>query len=136
MLKDDKVKELFADAEFLYQEAIKELERGKVRDAAEKAWGATVRATDALILARTGKEPERPDITRVRMRELAKDDEEVRERIVPRFYTRMTELHGDCFYLGICEPIEEVERRIKETIDFIEDAKRLSEIGYGDIEGL
>jgi len=45
--------EIFKDAEELYHDAVRELERGKIRDAAEKAWGATVRATDALILART-----------------------------------------------------------------------------------
>ena len=47
-----KTKELFKDAEFLYHEAIKELARKKLRNAAEKAWAATVRATTALILAR------------------------------------------------------------------------------------
>ena len=33
------------------------LEAGDLRDAAEKAWGATKRATDALILRYTGREP-------------------------------------------------------------------------------
>ena len=30
------------------------LAQGRIRNAAEKAWGATKRATDAVILARTG----------------------------------------------------------------------------------
>ena len=34
------------------------LDQGSIRDAAEKAWGATQWATDALVLARTGEEPE------------------------------------------------------------------------------
>ena len=29
------------------------LDQGSIRDAEEKAWGATKRATDALVLART-----------------------------------------------------------------------------------
>jgi hypothetical protein len=33
---------------------LKGLEEGKPRDAAEKTWGAMVRATKALILARKG----------------------------------------------------------------------------------
>ena len=51
----DKEKQIFADATLLYEEAIAELERGNLRDAAEKSWEATLRATNALILARTGK---------------------------------------------------------------------------------
>ena len=46
------VEAIFKDAESLHQEAMRELEGGKLRDAAEKAWGATARATNALILAR------------------------------------------------------------------------------------
>ena len=47
-----------ANAASLYREAIEELEEGKIRDAAEKAWGAMARATNTLILARTGVETE------------------------------------------------------------------------------
>ena len=50
-----KVEELFRDAERLYEEALKDLEAGRIRKAAENAWCATLRATDALILARTGE---------------------------------------------------------------------------------
>ena len=46
---------IFQDARVLYADALEELERGKLRNSAEKAWGATKRATDALILARTGE---------------------------------------------------------------------------------
>ena len=35
-------------------------------------------------------------------------------------------LHGDCFYLGFCEPIERTERLIHETIDYIDDAEDLA----------
>ena len=38
-------------------QAIERLEAGDIRDAAEKAWCAAKRATDALVLARTREEP-------------------------------------------------------------------------------
>ena len=52
----DRVDELFADARNVHAQAIERLQNGDIRDAAEKAWCATKRATDALILARTGEE--------------------------------------------------------------------------------
>ena len=53
----DRVDELFADARNVHAQAIERLQNGDIRDAAEKAWCATKRATDTLILARTGEEP-------------------------------------------------------------------------------
>ena len=53
----DRVDELFSDARDMQSQAIGCLDRGDVRDAAEKAWCATKRATDGLILARAGEEP-------------------------------------------------------------------------------
>ena len=51
MVATDRVRFLFADARTLYDDAIEMLDQGKIRNAAEKAWGATKRATDALVLA-------------------------------------------------------------------------------------
>ena len=48
---------IFADARFMHSESLRLLEAGDLRDAAEKAWCATKRATDALILRHTGREP-------------------------------------------------------------------------------
>ena len=48
-------------------------------------------------------------------------------RLVRRYYTRQGHLQGDCFYAGLCEPIEETERRIRETSDYIDDAERLAD---------
>ncbi len=45
-----------------------------------------------------------------------------------RYHSRQSTLHGDCFYLGLCEPIDEIERRIRRTADYISDAERLA--GY------
>lgn len=121
-----KVEELFRDAERLYEEALKDLEAGRIRKAAENAWCATLRATDALILARTGEEPVRSDVTTRRLHELRSKDPRV-EVLIGRYHTRADFLHGLCFYLGVCEPVEEVRRRIVETKQYIEDAKRLAE---------
>lgn len=117
---------LFKDAKDLQAMALKELEAGNIRDAAEKAWGATLRAIDGLILARTGQEPVRSDISTRRLHELAVRDHEVEERLVGRYHTRSDYLHGSCFYTGVCEPTEDIERRIKETAEFIDDAKKLA----------
>ena len=57
MVAVGRVEELFADARAMHGEALERLAVGDVRDAAEKAWCATKRATDGLILARTGEEP-------------------------------------------------------------------------------
>ena len=50
----DHVAHLFVDARLVQAQAVERLEAGDLRDAAEKAWCAAKRATDALILARTG----------------------------------------------------------------------------------
>ena len=53
-----RVRFLFADARALYDDALEMLDQGKIRNAAEKVWGPTKRATDALVLAREGEEPQ------------------------------------------------------------------------------
>ena len=126
MLETKRVTEIFQDAWVLYSDAMEELERGKIRNAAEKAWGATLRATAALILARAGQEPERSDLTSRELNMLADADERIERELVPRYYTRMGSLHGDCFYLGVLEPHEVLDRRIRETADYIRNAQELA----------
>ena len=46
------------------------------------------------------------------------------ETLVGRYFTRISYLHGTCFYSGICGP--DVERRIRETDAYIDDAEALS----------
>jgi uncharacterized protein (UPF0332 family) len=122
----DRVKEIFDDAYSLYQEAIAELERGNIRESAEKAWGATLRATKALILARIGRELDGALGLTKAFLELSGYDKEIEEKLEGRYFVRESALHGHCFYDGICEPREEIERRIRETNLYIEDAKRLA----------
>ena len=127
MLTTDRVPAIFADARAVHADALRVLEAGDVRDAAEKAWCATKRATDALILARTGEEPEISSDTARGLVRLATEDRVFRA-LRRRYHARQSTLHGDCFYLGLCEPIDEVEGRIQRTADYINDAERLA--GY------
>ena len=75
----------------------------------------------------TGDEPERTPQTSTELRHLEGLDQDVRQaRLVARYYIRQGSLHGDCFYLGLCEPLADTERRIRETADYIDDAERLA----------
>ena len=123
MVATDRVKEIFADARVLQDDALEMLTQGKVRNAAEKSWGATKRATDALILARTGEEPPTTSRTSNGLDALASRDNSIKP-LVGRYYSRISQLHGSCFYDGICN--EETERRIRQTIDYIRDAEALA----------
>ena len=127
MVATGRVSEIFFDARAVHADALRLLESGDVRDAAEKAWCAAKRATDALILARTGEEPEISSDTARGLVRLATEDQVFRA-LRRRYHSRQSTLHGDCFYLGLCEPIDEIERRIRRTADYISDAERLA--GY------
>ena len=115
---------IFQDAREVHESALQKLAEGDVRDAAEKAWCATKRATDALILARTGEEPPTTSLTSRGLDALARTDTAIKP-LVGRYYSRITQLHGECFHNGICDP-DETERRIRETADYICDAENLA----------
>ena len=125
MLQTQTPGKIFADALALYEDALEMLAQHKIRNAAEKAWGATKRATDALILARTGALPETTAMTTRVLMELADNFPDI-ETLVGRYFTRISYLHGSCFYDGLCDPISQTVRRIRETIDFIQDAQSLT----------
>ncbi len=116
---------VFTDAEEMYAAALQRLAADDIRDAAEKAWCAAKRATDALVLARTGElPPKSPDTTRA-LRAMAAAEPAVRD-LRNRYLARQNALHGDCFYTGQCEPLEDTEFLIRETADYIEQARRLA----------
>ncbi len=123
MVATDRVAELFADARVVHAEALARLEQGDIRDAAEKAWCATKRATDALILAWTGEEPPTTAQTSDRLDSLVRQDRRV-HALVGRYYSRISQLHGRCFYDGVCN--DQTERRIRETAGYIQDAETLA----------
>ena len=115
----ERVDELFVDAREMYGQAIERLEQGDIRDAAEKAWCATKRATDGLILALSGEEPVTTAATSDGLDNLARQAPETRS-LQGRYYSRLGQLHGACFYDRRCN--QETERRIRETIAYVNDA--------------
>ncbi|MDE2787757.1 MAG: hypothetical protein OXL37_13980 [Chloroflexota bacterium] len=119
----DRVDELFADARDMQAQAIDCFDRGDVRDAAEKAWCATKRATDALILIRTGEEPVTTAATSDGLDSLASRESDTR-MLQGRYYSRIHHLHGMCFYSRYCN--DQTERRIRETAAYISDAEVLA----------
>ena len=126
MVASNESLEIFNDAREMRRAALERLDAGDIRDAAEKAWRSAKRATDALILARTGREPEVTQATSRELRQLGLQDGNV-SRMVNRYFAIQNTLHGDCFYLGLCEPIQDTERRIRETASYIEDAERFAD---------
>jgi hypothetical protein len=125
MLETERADAIFADAQFLYADALEELDRGNLRNAAEKAWGAAKRATDALVLARTGREPRTSGQTSRGLRALRRQDPTI-ESLRLRYAVRQSFLHGACFYDGMCEPEEDLIADIRETADYISNAQDLA----------
>ena len=120
----DRAAALFADARALHDAALARLDAGDIRDAAEKAWCATKRAADGLIVARTGEEPAKSPITTQELRRLARLDDGV-SRLTGHYHTARDVLHGDCFYLGLCERAD-IRTLLGETSDYIREAERLA----------
>ena len=121
---------LFADARAMHAAALVRLADDDIRDAAEKAWCATLRATDGLIVGRTGQAPRKSTATTRTLRSLAGSDPEI-TALMRSYFTSQSTLHGDCFYLGMCEPLDHTEHLIRETIDYIAEAERLAEAVVG-----
>ena len=121
----ERVAGIFADARILYEDALAMLEQGRTRNAAEKAWGATRRATEALVLAKTGEEPRTSGKVSQGMRLLQRMDPAIKQLRI-RYLARQSELHGSCFYDGNCEPEDVIASDIRETLDYIRNAEELA----------
>ena len=119
--------EIFADARAVHASALEMLEGGDVRDAAEKAWCATKRATEALLLATTGEIPSTALGVSGGLRRLSGGNEVV-QSLQGRFACAGQFLLHDCFYDGHCEPLDDTERLILETAQYIDDAETLANL--------
>jgi len=119
----DRVDEIFADARLMHSQSLERLEQNDIRDAAEKAWCATKRATDALILALMGEGPGPTGFTSNCLDDLVESGR-APNSLQGRYYSRLSQLHGACFYTGACN--QHTERRIRETDLYIDDAEALS----------
>ncbi len=116
---------IFADARIMRDAALSQMAAGDIRDAAEKAWCATVRATEALVLIRTSEEPATSPAASRRLKAISESDPSLRE-LRRSYLERQDVLHGECFYHDYCQPVV-TERLIHETSDFILDAERLAQ---------
>ena len=123
----DRVTDLFNDAQSLYADALDMLDQGKLRNAAEKAWGATKRSTDAMVLARTGDEPQSTGQAHRSLLRISSEGPAF-EAFHGQYSTRSLLLHVNCFYDGNCEPEAEMTALIRETDSYIEEARNLASV--------
>ena len=121
----DRVNELYADSRLLYADALEMLAQGHIRNAADKSWCAVKRATDALILARTGDEPSNTHQTSAGSRFLGQQNAALAS-LRSRFSDYVHYLHVECFYNGHCEPEDYITALVRATADYINDAESLS----------
>ena len=134
MTTTDMVSAIFAEARVLQDEALRLLEQGDLRNAAENSWLAVKRATNALILARTGEEPETTQDTSTALLWLVHADKAV-DPLDESYAVYHVYLHQDCFNLGLCEPESAAEQCIRETAQYIDDAAALAHCRGGNSQG-
>ena len=123
----DRTRFLFADARTLYDDALDMLDQDKLRNAAEKAWGATKRATDALVLALEREEPQSAGQARRALLRLSNTIPDI-DAIHGQYHIRARLLHVDCFYEGHCEPEVEMAALVRATNVYIDEAQRLAAV--------
>ena len=112
------------DAWTLYDDAIQQLEQGHIRNAAEKAWGATIAVPPMpSSWPARGSCPGPPSMTSMRPGSLTAEVGQARS-LVGRYYSESAS-YTECFYNGICHPVH-TERRIREDGDYIRDAEALA----------
>jgi len=124
---------LLEEVELFYKASLDELAKARnetdtqkqsilVRDAAEKAWNASVKAVEALLTA-YGYDPEEIKtykMKRDKLEELEFKNPQVRDmNLSDRLAAREQKLHIRCFYDGDCtaEWLEEELKKVKKLID-------------------
>ena len=117
---------IFEDARRMGDAALERMAAGDVRDAVEKAWCATLRATEALVLTRTGQGPGTSTAASRQLRALVTSDQSL-QGLQTRYLDRQGLLHGECFYHDHYQQ-GVIERLIRETADYIRDAERLAQL--------
>ena len=110
------------------------LVQDRVRNAGEKVREPMKRATDALVLAKTAKSRSGRRKPGAVLRMLASLDDEARQaRLVRRSHSRQVVLHEECFYNGLCGPLDETEPRIRERSAYIDGARRAAPTPEGGL---
>ena len=121
------VSDIFEDAKSVQAGALERLAAGDLRDAAEKSWCATRRATEALLFARTGQHYEFASAITRELRGLSQRDAAV-WRLREHYSKAAHLLHGECFYANNCEPTDDTAHLIHETAGYIIDAEFLARV--------
>jgi len=118
----------FLDAAFReFEKGVKEGRDEVIRDAAEKAWNATIQATTALLLAKGFSEEEVKTYRqkRLTLEDLSIKDEEVRRLgLGDRFMTREYRLHIRCFYDGEYT-VDAIREELEKSKQYIDDIAKL-----------
>ena len=91
----------------------------KIRQAAEKGWGAVVQATNHLLEKKNVKVPKGTQRREERLIEVEARDQRIREAEIPdKYHAFMQTLHSECFYDGTYS-IKVVERYLRRVGEFI-----------------
>jgi len=110
-----------------FEKGVKEGRDEAIRDAAEKAWNATIQATIALLLAKGFNEEEVKTYRqkRLTLEELSIKDEDVRRLgLGDRFMAREYRLHLRCFYDGEYT-IDAIREELNKAKQYIDDIAKL-----------
>ena len=116
---------IFEDARRMGDAALERMASGDVRDSAEKAWCATMRATEALVLARTGQQPSSSSAASRRLRTLVRNEQSL-NGLQNRYIARQRYLHGNCFYHNNYD-LETIDLLIRGTADYVQVCERLAQ---------
>ena len=116
---------LVADAWNLQEDANGTISHGRLRNAAETAWCATKRATDALVLERIGREPQNERDTSLEVAYIGQESPSL-DAFRSTFVSQMHDLHGYCYIDGHCEPEGHHAEMIGNSNSHIREAERLA----------
>ena len=138
MLDTKRVAAMFAEAHDAYEQAISVLDeatrlwdRGMLRKSAEQTWTAALTATNALIMARTGVDPQADDDdwTYDRLLRLLWEDQEANQDLKPvkgRYGVISHDIYEGAVLEGNVDPVYLLIHDIHNTADYIRDCERLA----------
>lgn len=117
-------------AKKFHQQALAEFESAdsddtRIRQAAEKGWGAVVQATNHLLEKRKIKVPRGTQRRLERLADLEDKDSRVRKAAVTdRYRAFLQTLHSECFYDGVYS-VKLVQRELRRLGEFIRQVESL-----------
>ena len=126
MQENDRTTALFADAWTLYDDAIRATDAKQDPQRGGKGVGRHQTGYRRADFGPDGTgTPKDGARLSAGIRRLSREGEAFR-LLRTRYSERISELHGDCFYDGNCEPEDEMALLVRETADYIRDAEALA----------